>query len=134
MPDFPVEAISCRFSDGRFSEPINYNGETGNPYNKLIELLMQGPNNAELSKTIPEGTKVNKIVDYFDSRFELEAIGTGVDGATGEITGKLAENQYRELNGTYTGKNGENHTKLEIDVNKLISSSAEDTPASYQEK
>ena len=75
-------------------------------------------------------TKVNKIVDYFDSRFELEAIGTGVDGATGEITGKLAENQYRELNGTYTGKNGENHTKLEIDVNKLISSSAEDTPAS----
>ena len=32
-----------------------------NPYNKLIELLMQGPNNAELSKTIPEGTKVNKI-------------------------------------------------------------------------
>ena len=32
-----------------------------NPYNKLIELLIQGPNNAELSKTIPEGTKVNKI-------------------------------------------------------------------------
>ena len=31
------------------------------PYDKLIELLMQGPNNTELSKTIPEGTKVNKI-------------------------------------------------------------------------
>lgn len=31
------------------------------PYDKLMELLMQGPNNRELSKTIPEGTKVNKI-------------------------------------------------------------------------
>ena len=31
------------------------------PYDKLIELLMQGPNNTELSKTIPEGTKINKI-------------------------------------------------------------------------
>lgn len=31
------------------------------PYDKLMELLMQGPNNGELSKTIPEGTKVNKI-------------------------------------------------------------------------
>lgn len=31
------------------------------PYNKLVELLIQGPNNAELSKTIPEGTRINKI-------------------------------------------------------------------------
>ena len=31
------------------------------PYDKLMELLIQGPNNAELSKTIPEGTKINKI-------------------------------------------------------------------------
>lgn len=31
------------------------------PYDKLIELLVQGPNNTELSKTIPDGTKVNKI-------------------------------------------------------------------------
>lgn len=31
------------------------------PYDKLMELLIQGPNNRELSKTIPEGTKVNKI-------------------------------------------------------------------------
>lgn len=31
------------------------------PYNKLIELLIQGPNNEELSKTIPEGTRINKI-------------------------------------------------------------------------
>ena len=31
------------------------------PYNKLVELLIQGPNNEELSKTIPEGTRINKI-------------------------------------------------------------------------
>lgn len=31
------------------------------PYNKLVELLIQGPNNSELSKTIPEGTRINKI-------------------------------------------------------------------------
>lgn len=31
------------------------------PYDKLMKLLIQGPNNRELSKTIPEGTKVNKI-------------------------------------------------------------------------
>lgn len=31
------------------------------PYDKLMSLLIEGPNNAELSKTIPEGTKINKI-------------------------------------------------------------------------
>ena len=31
------------------------------PYNKLMEMLIQGPNNQTLSKTIPEGTKINKI-------------------------------------------------------------------------
>ena len=31
-----------------------------NPYQKLMELLIQGPENQSLSKTIPEGTKLNK--------------------------------------------------------------------------
>lgn len=31
-----------------------------NPYKRLIELLIQGPENQSLSKTIPEGTIVNK--------------------------------------------------------------------------
>lgn len=30
-----------------------------NPYQKLMELLIEGPENIELSKTIPEGTKIN---------------------------------------------------------------------------
>lgn len=31
-----------------------------NPYKRLMELLIEGPQNANLSKTIPDGTKVNK--------------------------------------------------------------------------
>ena len=31
-----------------------------NPYIKLMELLIEGPQNEGLSKTIPDGTKVNK--------------------------------------------------------------------------
>ena len=32
-----------------------------NPYQKLIGLLIEGPQNQSLTKTIPDGTKVNKI-------------------------------------------------------------------------
>lgn len=32
-----------------------------NPYKKLMELLMEGPQNSSLSKTIPDGTKINSI-------------------------------------------------------------------------
>jgi len=32
-----------------------------NPYEKIIDLLIEGPKNNNLKKTIPEGTKVNKI-------------------------------------------------------------------------
>ena len=31
------------------------------PYIKLMELLIEGPQNTSLSKTIPEGTRINKI-------------------------------------------------------------------------
>lgn len=31
-----------------------------NPYKRLMELLIEGPQNVNLSKTIPDGTKVNK--------------------------------------------------------------------------
>ena len=31
------------------------------PYKKLMELLIEGPQNESLSKTIPEGTIINKI-------------------------------------------------------------------------
>lgn len=31
-----------------------------NPYQKLMELLIEGPENQNLSRTIPDGTKINK--------------------------------------------------------------------------
>ena len=32
-----------------------------NPYEKIINMLLEGPKNENLQKTIPEGTKINKI-------------------------------------------------------------------------
>lgn len=32
-----------------------------NPYEKIINMLIEGPKNENLQKTIPEGTKINKI-------------------------------------------------------------------------
>ena len=32
-----------------------------NPYQTILSLLMEGPKNSDLTKTIPEGTKVNKV-------------------------------------------------------------------------
>ena len=31
------------------------------PYEKIINMLIEGPKNENLQKTIPEGTKINKI-------------------------------------------------------------------------
>lgn len=32
-----------------------------NPYEKIINMLLEGPKNEKLQKTIPEGTKINRI-------------------------------------------------------------------------
>ena len=32
-----------------------------NPYEKVLNMLIEGPKNEKLEKTIPEGTKINKI-------------------------------------------------------------------------
>ena len=45
-------------SEGRLIDVKNL---LENPYQKLMELLIQGPENQSLSKTIPEGTKINKV-------------------------------------------------------------------------
>ena len=31
------------------------------PYRRLMELLIEGPQNSELTRTIPEGTRINKV-------------------------------------------------------------------------
>ena len=76
-------------------------------------------------------TKVNEVVDYFDSRYTLVGIGTGVD-SKGNITGRytkdtkntglVTKNTYREGNTNVSG-----YKKVEIGMQQLIKGSAEDT-------
>lgn len=52
------------------------------PYKKLMELLIEGPQNETLSKTIPEGTKINKVelkgdILYLDLSKEFTESHTG---------------------------------------------------------
>lgn len=37
-----------------------------NPYKEILEMLIEGPKNSSLEKTIPEGTKINKIQKQAD--------------------------------------------------------------------
>lgn len=38
-----------------------------NPYEKILHMLVEGPKNENLQKTIPEGTKINKIEKQADT-------------------------------------------------------------------
>ncbi|MBP3255427.1 MAG: GerMN domain-containing protein [Clostridia bacterium] len=57
--------ISLYFKDDKGIIPevryIDVKDLIGNPYYELLELLIKGPKNGNLKKTIPEGTKINKI-------------------------------------------------------------------------
>ena len=67
-------------------------------------------------------TKVNKIVDYFDERYTLVGIGTGINETNGSLTGELSASQYREVT-----SEAARYKKIEIDLDTLIQSSAADT-------
>lgn len=57
--------ISLYFKDEKGIIPevryIDVKVLVGNPYYELLELLLKGPKNENLKKTIPDGTKINKI-------------------------------------------------------------------------
>lgn len=38
-----------------------------NPYEKILQMLVEGPKNENLQKTIPEGTRINKIEKQADT-------------------------------------------------------------------
>ena len=54
---FYNESAKSLASEGRL---IDAKELVEDPYRKLMELLIEGPQNASLSKTIPDGTRVNK--------------------------------------------------------------------------
>ena len=65
-------------------------------------------------------SRVNRIVDYFDSRYTIAGIGTGINESDGSITGAL-EYEESEYNDRYK--------KVEIYANSLLRQSADGATA-----
>ena len=63
--------ISLYFKSGQSLIPearlIDVKDLLNNPYEKLLNMLIEGPKNLNVEKTIPEGTKINKIVKDADN-------------------------------------------------------------------
>ena len=90
-----------------------------NPYEKILNMLIQGPKNENLKNTIPEGTKINKIekegevlIIDFSEEFISEHMG-------GEIEEKLTIQaivktltELTEINGIKIKINGEENKKF----------------------
>lgn len=90
-----------------------------NPYEKILNMLIQGPKNENLKKTIPEGTKINKIekegenlIIDFSSEFIEKHIG-------GELEEKLTiqsivktVTELTEINGIKIKINGEDNKEF----------------------
>lgn len=57
--------VSLYFKSGEELVPearlIDVKQLLNNPYEKILNMLIEGPKNTNLEKTIPEGTKINKI-------------------------------------------------------------------------
>ena len=101
-----------------------------NPYEKILNMLIQGPKNETLKKTIPEGTKINKIekegenlIIDFSSEFIEKHIG-------GELEEKLTiqsivktVTELTEINGIKIKINGEDNKEFKdgkIKFNKIF--------------
>lgn len=65
-------------------------------------------------------SKVNSIVDYFDARYTIKGIGTGVNELDGTIINPI---NYRE------SKYNDKYNKVDIDADILIPQSGQDTTA-----
>lgn len=101
-----------------------------NPYKKILNMLIDGPKNENLKKTIPEGTKINKIekegenlIIDFSSEFIEKHIG-------GELEEKLTiqaivktVTELTEINGIKIKINGEDNKEFKdgkIKFNKIF--------------
>lgn len=98
-----------------------------NPYEEILNMLIDGPKNSNLEKTIPDNTKINKIEkqgDYLIIDFSEEFISNHVGGEKNEeITIKSIVNtltELTEINGIKILINGEenksfNDSKIKFD-------------------
>lgn len=101
-----------------------------NPYKEILEMLIEGPKNSSLEKTIPEGTKINKIqkqADILIIDFSEEFIKNHKNG---EIQEKITVNsivntitELTEINGVKITINGEENKSFndeKIRFNKIF--------------
>ena len=82
------------------------------PYKKLMELLIEGPQNSSLTKTIPDGTKINKI----ELKGDILYIGLSKEFIENHSGGETKESStiYSIVN-TMTNLTEVNSVKLLID-------------------
>lgn len=82
------------------------------PYEKIINLLIEGPKNQNLEKTIPEGTKINKI----EKQGEVLIIDFSKEFIEKHIGGKIQENlTINSIVKTLTELTEINGVKIKID-------------------
>lgn len=72
MFEFAPHLFPLRFSNGLFSEPANYNGETGNPYNKLNESGYTKQWNAYIQSKIT----LNQKLDFITPGLSVKLAGS----------------------------------------------------------
>ena len=80
---------------------IDANNLIKNPYEYLINLLIEGPKNENLIKSIPEGTKINSVflegdilkIDFSNEFLNSENLNNSVNSILNTVT------QLNEING-----------------------------------
>ena len=88
---------------------IDANNLIKNPYEYLINLLIEGPKNENLIKSIPEGTKINSVflegdilkIDFSNEFLNSENLNNSVNSILNTVT------QLNEINGIKILINGE---------------------------
>ena len=90
-----------------------------NPYEKIINMLLEGPKNKNLQKTIPEGTKINKIekegeiliIDFSEEFISNHSGGENEEKLTIESIVKTVT-ELTEINGIKIKINGEENKEF----------------------
>lgn len=93
---------------------IDANNLIKNPYEYLINLLIEGPKNENLIKSIPEGTKINSVflegdilkIDFSNEFLNSENLNNSVNSILNTVT------QLNEINGIKILINGEENENI----------------------
>lgn len=103
---------------------IDANNLIKNPYEYLINLLIEGPKNENLIKSIPEGTKINSVflegdilkIDFSNEFLNSDNLNNSVNSILNTVT------QLNEINGIKILINGEENKNFKdtIYLEKII--------------